>query len=78
MDDPTIAAGLLHDVPEDCGVSFEEMTRRFGIEVAQLVEGVTKLKKIEFNSQQEKQAENLRKLFLAMAGDVRVIIIKLA
>lgn len=78
MDDPTLAAGLLHDVVEDCGVSFEEMAQRFGMEVAQLVDGVTKLKRIDFSSKQEKQAENLRKLFLAMAGDVRVIIIKLA
>lgn len=78
MDDPTLAAGLLHDVPEDCGVEFEEMGRRFGAEVAQLVDGVTKLKHIDFGSKQEKQAENLRKLFLAMAGDVRIIIIKLA
>jgi len=78
MDDPTLAAGLLHDVPEDCGVTFEEMARRFGAEVAQLVDGVTKLKRIDFNNKDEKQAENLRKLFLAMAGDVRVIIIKLA
>lgn len=78
MDDTTIAAGLLHDVPEDCGVTFEEMRERFGLEVAQLVEGVTKLKHIDFNDKEVKQAENLRKLFLAMAGDVRVIIIKLA
>ncbi len=78
MDDPTIAAGLLHDVPEDCGVTMEEMTERFGPEVTQLVDGVTKLKRIDFSNKQEKQAENLRKLFLAMAGDVRVIIIKLA
>jgi GTP pyrophosphokinase len=77
MDDPTLAAGLLHDVVEDCGVTFEEMVRRFGAEVAQLVDGVTKLKHIDFSTRQEKQAENLRKLFLAMAGDVRVIIIKL-
>jgi guanosine-3',5'-bis(diphosphate) 3'-pyrophosphohydrolase len=77
MDDPTLAAGLLHDVVEDCGVTFEEMVRRFGPEVAQLVDGVTKLKHIDFSTRQEKQAENLRKLFLAMAGDVRVIIIKL-
>jgi GTP pyrophosphokinase len=78
MDDPTIAAGLLHDVMEDCAVDFDEMVRRFGMEVAQLIDGVTKLKHIDFSSKQEKQAENLRKLFLAMAGDVRVIIIKLA
>jgi GTP pyrophosphokinase len=78
MDDPTIAAGLLHDVMEDCAVDFDDMVRRFGMEVAQLIDGVTKLKHIDFSSKQEKQAENLRKLFLAMAGDVRVIIIKLA
>ena len=78
MDDVTLAAGLLHDVPEDCGVTMEEMTERFGPEVTQLVDGVTKLKKIEFSTMEEKQAENLRKLFLAMAGDLRVIIIKLA
>lgn len=78
MDDVSIAAGFLHDVPEDCGVSFEEMTERFGADVAHLVEGVTKLKKINFDTKTEKQGENLRKLFLAMAGDVRVIIIKLA
>ena len=78
MDDPTLAAGLLHDVVEDCGVTFEEIAQRFGMEVAQLVDGVTKLKRIDFSSKQEKQAENLRKLFLGMAGDVRVIIIKLA
>ena len=78
MDDTTIAAGLLHDVPEDCAVTFEEMLTLFGREVAQLVEGVTKLKQIDFSDEQQKQAENLRKLFLAMADDVRVIIIKLA
>lgn len=78
MDDTTIAVGLLHDVPEDCGVSHEEMLSRFGAEVAYLVDGVTKLKHLNFSSQQEKQAENLRKLFLAMSNDVRVIIVKLA
>jgi guanosine-3',5'-bis(diphosphate) 3'-pyrophosphohydrolase len=78
MDDTTIAAGLLHDVMEDCGVTHEDLTARFGLDVAYLVDGVTKLKKLEFSSMQEKQAENLRKLFLAMSNDVRVIIIKLA
>jgi GTP pyrophosphokinase len=78
MDDTTIAAGFLHDVTEDCGVTHEELTQRFGLDVAYLVDGVTKLKKLDFSSQQEKQAENLRKLFLAMSNDVRVIIIKLA
>lgn len=78
MDDVSIAAGFLHDVPEDCGVSFEEMIERFGADVAHLVEGVTKLKKINFDTKTDKQGENLRKLFLAMAGDVRVIIVKLA
>jgi len=78
MDDVTIAAGFLHDVVEDCGVTYEEMQERFGSDVAQLVEGVTKLKRIQFSTKADKQAENLRKLFLAMAGDVRVIIVKLA
>jgi guanosine-3',5'-bis(diphosphate) 3'-pyrophosphohydrolase len=78
MDDVTIAAGLLHDVPEDCNVSYEEMQERFGADVAHLVEGVTKLKHIRFDTKADKQAGNLRKLFLAMAGDVRVIIVKLA
>lgn len=78
MDDVTIAAGFLHDVVEDCGVTYEEMQQRFGADVAHLVEGVTKLKRIQFSTKADKQAENLRKLFLAMAGDVRVIIVKLA
>ena len=78
MDDVTIAAGFLHDVVEDCGVTYEEMQQRFGADVAHLVEGVTKLKRIHFSTKADKQAENLRKLFLAMAGDVRVIIVKLA
>ncbi|MEO6906625.1 MAG: bifunctional (p)ppGpp synthetase/guanosine-3',5'-bis(diphosphate) 3'-pyrophosphohydrolase, partial [Abditibacteriaceae bacterium] len=78
MDDVSIAAGLLHDVPEDCGISISEIQERFGPEVAQLVDGVTKLKHLDFDTRQEKQAENLRKLFLAMAGDIRVVIIKLA
>jgi GTP pyrophosphokinase len=78
MDSVTIAAGLLHDVVEDTTVSLEEIEKNFGAEVALLVDGVTKLSKIEFKSQMELQAENLRKMFLAMAKDIRVILIKLA
>jgi len=78
MDCQSIAAGLLHDVIEDTEHSYKEITEKFGEEVAMLVEGVTKLEKIPFTSKEEQQIENLRKMFLAMASDVRVIIIKLA
>lgn len=78
MDEETIAAGLLHDVVEDCGVSLDTLKEQFGAGVAKLVNGVTKLMQIDFSSKQQKQAENLRKLFLAMNEDIRVIIIKLA
>lgn len=73
-----IAAGFLHDVVEDTDVTAEEIESRFGAEVRQLVEGVTKLSKLKFSSKTERQAENFRRMFLAMAQDIRVIVVKLA
>lgn len=79
MDEITIAAGLLHDVPEDTPVTLDEIAKKFGKEVSYLVDGITKLSKIRLQgSQQEYFLENLRKMFLAMAQDIRVVIIKLA
>ena len=88
MDKETIVAGLLHDVVEDTVMTDEEISREFGEEVAHLVDGVTKLDKLNFHGEHgnydkdmeklERQAENLRKMFLAMARDIRVILIKLA
>lgn len=77
-DKAMIAAGLLHDVVEDTEVTVEEIEERFGTEVRQLVEGVTKLSKFNFSSKTERLAENFRRMFLAMAKDVRVIVVKLA
>lgn len=73
-----IAAGFLHDVVEDTDVTAEEIEAHFGAEVRQMVEGVTKLSKFQFNSKTERQAENFRRMFLAMAQDIRVIVVKLA
>ncbi len=73
----TVAAGLLHDVMEDCGVSHEEMTERFGSEITSLVEAVTKIGNLQFKDEKEYLAANHRKIFIAMAKDVRVILIKL-
>lgn len=78
LDAITLAAALLHDVVEDTGILKEEIGERFGISVAELVDGVSKLDQIKFQTQADMQAENFRKMLLAMAQDVRVILIKLA
>lgn len=81
MDTNTVIAGLLHDVVEDCdGITVEDIAREFGTDIAEMVDGVTKLTKTgksDIISKEEAQAENLRKMFLAIAKDVRVVIIKL-
>ena len=78
MDATTVIAALLHDVLEDTSVTEKEIEETFGKEVLEMVEAVTKLNKFKFNSQEEEQAENIRRLFLAMAKDIRVLLIKLA
>src|SRR5690349_17913464 len=78
LDEQTIAAALLHDVVEDTGTDIKEVRAEFGDEIAQLVEGVTKLTRIQFQSREHAEAENYRKMIVAMAQDPRVILIKLA
>ena len=78
MDGATLAAAILHDVVEDTGVSGEEITERFGGEIADIVDGVTKLDQIQFKSRKEAQAESFRKMILAMVRDIRVIMVKLS
>src|SRR6202142_746930 len=78
MDAVAIAAGLLHDSVEDTSVTTVEIRQEFGEQVAHIVEGVTKISKIDFSSKEEAQAENLRKMMLAMVDDIRVVLIKLA
>ncbi len=78
LDTATIAAGYLHDVVEDTDIDIKTIKEHFGNEIAMLINGVTKISKIEISSHEERQAENLRKMLLAMAEDIRVILIKLA
>ena len=78
MDSVAVAAGLLHDSVEDTSVTIVDIRKEFGEQVAHLVEGVTKISKIDFSSQEEQQAENLRKMMLAMVDDIRVVMIKLS
>jgi guanosine-3',5'-bis(diphosphate) 3'-pyrophosphohydrolase len=78
LDTTAIAAGLLHDSVEDTSVTTEEIKEQFGEQVAHIVEGVTKISKIDFASREEAQAENVRKMMLAMVDDIRVVLIKLA
>src|SRR5579859_1628572 len=78
LDSTAIAAGLLHDAVEDTPVTTEDIVRKFGEQVAHIVEGVTKIDKIQFANREDRQAENVRKMLLAMVSDVRVVLIKLA
>ena len=78
LDTDAIAAALLHDCLEDTDASFEEISRLFGETVANLVEGVTKLTRVQYSTMEEQQMENLRKMFMAMSKDIRVILIKIA
>ncbi|MBM4320470.1 MAG: bifunctional (p)ppGpp synthetase/guanosine-3',5'-bis(diphosphate) 3'-pyrophosphohydrolase, partial [Deltaproteobacteria bacterium] len=78
LDEASICAGLLHDVVEDTLVTIEGLQKQFGKEIADLVDGVTKLSQVEFTSREDAQAENFRKMLLAMNRDIRVILVKLA
>ncbi len=78
VDVQTIAAGLLHDVVEDTGITYNEIKREFSEEIADMVDGVTKLSKVKYRNKEERQAESLRKMIVAMSKDIRVVIIKLA
>ena len=78
LDDATICAAILHDIIEDTEVTKEELEREFGKEIALMVDGVTKLGKLQYTTREEEQVENYRKMFLAMGKDIRVILIKLS
>ena len=78
LDDATVCAALLHDVVEDTDITHQDLINEFGIEIAEMVDGVTKLSKLNYESIEEAQVENYRKMFLAMGKDIRVIMIKLA
>ena len=78
LDAQALMAALMHDVMEDCDITKSDLIEKFGSSVAELVDGLTKLDKLEFNTREENQAESFRKMLLAMARDVRVILIKLA
>ncbi|MDD5017871.1 MAG: bifunctional (p)ppGpp synthetase/guanosine-3',5'-bis(diphosphate) 3'-pyrophosphohydrolase [Eubacteriales bacterium] len=78
LDVSTAIAGLFHDIVEDTNVTLDQVREEFGPEIAKLVDGVTKVGRVDFSSKEEHQAENLRKMFLAMASDIRVILVKLA
>jgi guanosine-3',5'-bis(diphosphate) 3'-pyrophosphohydrolase len=78
LDVQAIMAALMHDTIEDCGITKTELIERFGAPTADLVDGLTKLDKLQFSTREESQAESFRKMLLAMARDVRVILIKLA
>src|SRR3984957_851803 len=77
LDSASVCAGLLHDVVEDTLATTDDITKVFGVEIAELVDGVTKLSKINFTSKEDRQAENFRKMVIAMARDIRVLVIKL-
>ena len=77
MDSECLSAALLHDVVEDTPITLQEVTKMFGSEIANLIDGVTKLGKIPYSSREEQQAENIRKMLIAMSNDIRVIIISL-
>jgi guanosine-3',5'-bis(diphosphate) 3'-pyrophosphohydrolase len=78
LDEEAIMAALLHDCIEDTGVTHEEIAKKFSVSVAEIVEGVTKLSRVQYTSKEEEQMENLRKMLIAMAKDIRVILIKMA